>query len=137
MITDMVQPNGIAFSPDGGTVYVTNTARVNGDGPGHWIRAYGVVGRGTAARDGRLFAEIDRGAPDGIAVDEDRRVWSSAGDGVHVFTSAGAEVFFAPVPEVVSNVCFGGPDGTDLFITATTSVYRLRTRARAASFVQG
>ncbi|MWV48746.1 SMP-30/gluconolactonase/LRE family protein [Rathayibacter sp. VKM Ac-2803] len=135
VITDIVQPNGIAFSPDGGTVYVTDTARANDDGPGHGIRAYDVVDRGAGAREGRLFTDLDRGVPDGITVDEAGRVWSSAGDGVHVFTPDGAEVLFVPVPEVVSNVCFGGSDGSDLFLTATTSLYRLRTRTRAAGAV--
>ncbi|WP_308197520.1 SMP-30/gluconolactonase/LRE family protein [Rathayibacter sp. VKM Ac-2927] len=132
VVTDIVQPNGIAFSPDGATVYVTDTAMSLEDGPGHWIRAYDVVDRGAGARDGRLFAVIEHGLPDGIAVDERGRVWSSAGDGVHVFAPDGAELLFVPVPEVVANVCFGGPDGTDLFIAATTSLYRLRTRSRAA-----
>ncbi|MCJ1674634.1 MULTISPECIES: SMP-30/gluconolactonase/LRE family protein [unclassified Rathayibacter] len=94
--------------------------------------SYDVADRGAGARDGRLFAEIEHGLPDGIAVDERGRVWSSAGDGVHVFAPDGAELLFVPVPEVVANVCFGGPDGTDLFIAATTSLYRLRTRTRAA-----
>lgn len=132
VVIDVVQPNGIAFSPDGGTVYVTDTAKGLDDGPGHWIRAYDVVDRGVGARGGRLFATIDHGLPDGIAIDEQGRVWSSAGDGVHVFAPDGAEVLFVPVPEVVANLCFGGPDGTDLFITATTSLYRVRTRTRGA-----
>ena len=131
VITDIDQPNGIAFSPDGGTVYVTDTAAGLGDGPGHWIRAYDV--RGAGAERGRLFAVIDEGLPDGIAVDERGRVWSSAGDGVHVFEPDGTEIRFIPVPEVVSNVCFGGDDGSDLFLTATTSLYRLRTSTRAAA----
>ncbi len=46
VITDIVQPNGIAFSPDGSTVYVTDTAIGLDDGPGHWIRAYDVIGVG-------------------------------------------------------------------------------------------
>lgn len=130
VIDDIDRPNGIAFSADGATVYVTDTAAGLGDGPGHWIRAYEV--HGAATRGGRLFATIDAGLPDGIAVDAEGRVWSSAADGVHVFDPEGKEIVFVPVPEVVSNLCFGGDDGSDLFITATTSLYRLRTRTRAA-----
>nr|WP_315267772.1 SMP-30/gluconolactonase/LRE family protein [Microbacterium lemovicicum] len=137
VITDIDQPNGIAFSPDGRTVYVTDTAAGLDDGPGHWIRAYDVTGpavhASTGAARGRTFAVIEVGLPDGIAVDEHGRVWSSAGDGVHVFEPDGTEIRVIPVPEVVSNVCFGGDDGTDLFLTATTSLYRLRTSTRAAS----
>ncbi|MDP3949734.1 SMP-30/gluconolactonase/LRE family protein [Microbacterium sp.] len=130
VIDDMDRPNGIAFSPDGGTVYVTDTATAAGHGPGHWIRAYDV--HGSEASGGRLFATIDAGVPDGIAVDVEGRVWSSAGDGIHVFSPEGAELLFIPAPEVVANLCFGGPEETDLFITATTSLYRIRTSTRAA-----
>ncbi|WP_426187238.1 SMP-30/gluconolactonase/LRE family protein [Microbacterium sp. TWP3-1-2b2] len=129
VIDDMDRPNGIAFSPGGGTVYVTDTAGQQ-EGPGRWIRVYDVSG--SRASGGRLFARIEVGAPDGIAVDVEGRVWSSAGDGIHVFSPYGSEVLFIPVPEVVSNLCFGGDDGTELFITATTSLYRIRTSTTAA-----
>jgi gluconolactonase len=131
VIDDIVRPNGIAFSPDGARVYVTDTAAGLNDGPGHWIRVYDTAG--TSVAGGRLFATIDAGLPDGIAVDIEGRVWSSAADGVHVFDPDGAEALFVPVPEVVANLCFGGDDGTDLFIAATTSLYRLRTNTRGSS----
>jgi len=132
VIDDMDRPNGIAFSPDGRSVYVTDTGAGLEDGSGHGIRVYDVTG--TQAGEGRLFATITVGVPDGIAVDTEGRVWSSAGDGIHVFSPAGAEVLFVPVPEVVSNVCFGGDGGRDLFITATTGLYRIRTTTAAAQF---
>lgn len=131
VIDDMDRPNGIAFSPDGGIVYVTDTGPELGARRDHRIRAYDVDG--TRATNGRRFAAIETGVPDGIAVDVEGRVWSSAGDGVHVFSPEGTELAFVPVPEVVSNLCFGGFDGTELFITATTSLYRVRTSTRAAS----
>lgn len=84
---------------------------------------------------GRHFASIEVGLSDGIAVEVDGRVWSSAGDGVHVFSPAGDELLFIPVPELVSNLCFGGADREDLFMTATTSLYRIRTTTREARFV--
>lgn len=132
VIDDIDRPNGIAFSPDGRTVYVTDTAAGLGDGPGHWIRAYDVDG--ARASGGRHFASIEIGLPDGIVVDVEGRVWSSAGDGIHVFSPGGREILFVAVPEVVANLCFGGDDGTDLFIAATTSLYRIRTSTTAARF---
>lgn len=126
VIDDLDRPNGLAFSPDGGTLYVTDTGAVHG------IRAY--VVDGSTVRVGRPFATVPVGAPDGIAVDVEGRVWSSGGDGVHVFDDRGEELLFVPVPEVVANVCFGGDDGTDLFLTATTSLYRVRTSTRAPRF---
>ena len=131
VIDDVLRPNGIAFSPDGGTVYVTDTSRALEVGPGRWIRAYDVPG--ASASNGRQFAEVVNGWPDGIAVDVEGRVWSSAGDGVHVFEPDGREVAFLPVPEVVGNLCFGGSDGSDLFIAATTSLYLLGTATHGAS----
>lgn len=132
VIDDIVRPNGIAFSPDGGTVYVTDTAAGLGDGPGHWIRAYTVDG--AIASRGRHFASIEEGLSDGIAVDVESRVWSSAGDGIHVFSPIGVELLFIPVPEVVANLCFGGDDGDELFIAASTSLYRIRTTTTEARF---
>ena len=132
VIDDMDRPNGIAFSPDGSTLYVTDTGAELGARRDHRIRAYDV--RGARASDGRFFAAIEVGLPDGITVDVEGRVWSSAGDGVHVFSPDGTELAFIPVPEVVANVCFGGDDGGDLFITATTSLYRIRTSTSAAQF---
>jgi gluconolactonase len=132
VIDDMDRPNGIAFSPDGSTLYVTDTGPELGARRDHRIRAYDV--HGAQATDGRFFAAIEVGLPDGITVDVEGRVWSSAGDGVHVFSPDGTELAFIPVPEVVANVCFGGDDGGDLFITATTSLYRIRTATRAAQF---
>jgi gluconolactonase len=52
---------------------------------------------------------------------------------VQVLDPAGAVVARVPVPETVANVCFGGPDGTDLYVAATTSLYRIRTHARDAA----
>ncbi|MDQ0643177.1 SMP-30/gluconolactonase/LRE family protein [Microbacterium murale] len=132
VIDDMDRPNGIAFSPDGRTVYVTDTGAELGARRDHRIRAYDV--NGPQASTGREFAAIEVGLPDGIAVDVDGRVWSSAGDGIHVFSPDGTEVLFIPVPEVVANLCFGGDDGSDLFIAATTSLYRIRTSTKAAGF---
>lgn len=132
VIDDMDRPNGIAFSPDGSIVYVTDTGPELGARRDHRIRAYDV--NDAQVSNGRKFAAIEVGLPDGIAVDIEGNVWSSAGDGVHVFSPEGMELAFIPVPEVVANLCFGGADGTDLFITATTSLYRVRTSTRAAQF---
>jgi len=65
-------------------------------------------------------------------VDEAGRIWSSSGDGVRVFAPDGELIALVPVPERVGNLCFGGPDGRDLYIVATSSLYRIRTRTRNA-----
>jgi gluconolactonase len=132
MTLDIARPNGIACSPDGRTLYVTDTSAALGDGPEHCIWALSIVGDGerVTLEDRRLLAEVGPGVPDGIAVDVDGRIWSSAGDGVHVLSPTGAHLLRIPVPETVANVCFGGDDGDELFIAATTSLYRIRTTTR-------
>jgi gluconolactonase len=124
--TDLLsRPNGLAFSPDESVLYVSDT------GDAHNIVAFDVVG-GVALHDPRVLAVIEPGVPDGFRVDETGHIFTSAGDGIHVLTPEGRRIGRIPVPEVTSNCAFGGPDGTDLFITATTSLYRVATRTRGA-----
>ncbi|HEX6525909.1 MAG TPA: SMP-30/gluconolactonase/LRE family protein [Streptosporangiaceae bacterium] len=130
IVTDMVHPNGLAFSPDERILYVSDTGWVQDNSHPRHIRAYDVV----AGRcvNGRVFAEIDEGWPDGFRVDASGRVWSSSGDGVRVFAPDGELVLHVPVPERIGNLCFGGPDGQDLYIAATSSLYRIKTTVRNA-----
>lgn len=129
VVTDVVHPNGLAFSPDESILYVSDTsALVDPDGH-HHIRAYD-IGDG-ACRDGRVLAEISPGVSDGFRVDREGRIWTSSESGVQVLNPGGDVIERIPLPEKVSNVCFGG-DGHDLYITASTSLYRVRTRTAGA-----
>jgi gluconolactonase len=130
MITDMVEPNGLAFSPDERILYVSDTGVLRDSSAPRHIRAYDVIDGSCV--NGRVFAEITVGVSDGFRVDEEGRVWTSSGDGVRVFTPDGEQLLHLPVPEKVANLCFGGPDGQDLYIAASTSLYRIRTTARNA-----
>ncbi|MFS0729009.1 SMP-30/gluconolactonase/LRE family protein [Curtobacterium sp. 1P10AnD] len=131
VVTDADEPNGLAFSPDERVLYVASSS---GELP--LIRAYDVAvdDVGVRVKNGREFARLgaDEGIPDGIRVDEHGNVWSSSHRGVVVFDPAGRRLGEVPVPEVVSNLCFGGDDGTELFLTATSSIYRLRTGTKDA-----
>jgi len=144
VVTDMEEPNGLAFSADGNTLYVADSSAVRkpeGVGNRH-VRTYrveraeGVDGAGGAVRctDGRTLFEIPAGIPDGLRVDESGRIWCSAADGVHVYTPEGEHLGHLPVPEVVANLCFGGEDGRDLYISATTSIYHLPVTVRDATW---
>ena len=131
-VTDVEEPNGLAFSPDESILYVSDTSAVlRTDGTGnHHIRAYHVQdGRCT---DGRVFAVIEPGVADGFRVDERGNIWTSSEDSVQVYASDGAFLGRIPVPECVGNLCFGGPDGRTLFIAATTSIYCIKTLVRDA-----
>ncbi len=124
-VDDMVQPNGLAFSPDERTLFVAETGRTHVPGTVPVIRAYPVSPDGLTVGAGRVFATCGAGLFDGFRFDRDGNLWSSAADGVRVFAPDGTEIGRIAVPEVVSNLCFGGPGRDRLFITATTSLYAI------------
>lgn len=119
---DFDKPNGLAFSPDEKRLYIADTGRSHDpDGPAH-IRVFDVSEDGTLS-GGAVFAECEAGLFDGFRVDQDGRIWTSAGDGVHCYTPDGALIGKILIPEMVANVCFGGPKLNRLFICGTTSLY--------------
>jgi gluconolactonase len=119
---DFARPNGIAFSPDEKKLYIVDTEASHKADGHHHIRIFDVVDGKKLAR-GRVFAVISPGIPDGLRVDTDGNVWTSAGDGVHCLSPQGQLLGKIKVPEVVSNLTFGGPLRNRLFITGTTSLY--------------
>ena len=141
VVIDIEAPNGLAFSPDEKTLYVTDSSVDPASGTvdpdrrvGHAIHAYDVYG-GRHAKNGRVFTEVVPGLPDGIRVDEHGNVWSSSLDAVQVFTPAGERILQILVPEKVGNLCFGGDDGRTLYVAATSGLYRIRTTVRDAVHV--
>ena len=126
LIRDFVQPNGLAFSPDEKNLYIADSGA-----PKH-IRRFAVAADGTLS-GGEVFCKIDVGGPDGIRVDQAGRVWSSAGDGVQIFSPAGVMVGKILVPETPANLCFGGTDGKTVFITARTSLYAIKVSVTGAA----
>ncbi|MTH76149.1 SMP-30/gluconolactonase/LRE family protein [Paracoccus aestuariivivens] len=133
VVTDFTQPNGLCFSPDERLLYVAESGSSHNPDVPPVIRVFDVSEDGTVG-NGRDFAMIDKGLPDGIRCDARGNLWSSAADGVHVFAPDGALLGKVLVPEVVSNICFGGPRGNRLFITATTSLYVVAVDATAAGW---
>lgn len=130
VVTDLVHPNGLAFSPDESTLYVADTAGPDRGVPLR-IAAYDV--REGTCSGGRTFVQFEEGYPaDGFRVDREGRLWTSAGPSVRVYSPQAELLATIEVPEKVANVCFGGPDGRDLYVVATTSLYRLRTRTTDA-----
>ena len=126
---DFVRPNGLAFSPDERTLYVSDT----GVSPGH-MRAFDVAGDG-ALSGGDVFAVCTAGSFDGFRLDEAGRIWTSAADGVHCYEADGTLIGKVRIPETVSNVVFGGPKRNRLFICATTSLYALLLPVRGAATI--
>lgn len=128
-------PNGLAFSPDESILYVSDTsgARLNsGDAYGshgnHHIVAFDVVQMDGASSlaDARIFAVIEPGLPDGFRVDTAGHLYTSSLDSVQVYSPSGALLRKIPVPERIGNLCFGGKNRRDMYIAASTSLYRYR-----------
>jgi gluconolactonase len=131
VVTDMDRPNGLAFSPDESLLYVADSAAsFSADRP-HHIRSY-KVGTGNKLSGGKVLAVIDPGLPDGIRVDTDGNIWSTAGDGVHILSPSGVMIGKILTPKTPANVTFGGPKNNWLFIAATDSLHLLHTTANGA-----
>ncbi|MGH3739152.1 MAG: SMP-30/gluconolactonase/LRE family protein [Micromonosporaceae bacterium] len=113
---DFVRPNGLAFSADEHQLYIVDTRRKH-------IRRFDV--KDDRLTGGEEFGTCDARSFDGIRLDRDDRVWAAAGDGVHVFDADGTKLGKLKLPEIVSNLTFGGAKRNILFITATTSVYAI------------
>ena len=131
-ITDMLMPNGLAFSPDESMLYVSDTGTTHDPDFDSVIRAYPVLADGKSTGAGSVFATCTFGLFDGFRVDMLGNIWASAGDGVHCIASDGTLVGKIRIPEVVANVTFGGEKRNRLLICATSSLYAvyLNTRGR-------
>lgn len=123
LVDDFVRPNGLAFSPDEGTLYIDDTME-------RTIRAFDVSRDGSLS-NGRLFADLSsdmEGGPDGMKVDVEGNIYCTGPSALWVYQPDGALVGLVTGPYQPANVAFGGPDGRTLFLTATTSVFTLRTK---------
>ena len=123
---DIAQPNGLAFSPDGKKFYVDDDEKRN-------IRVYDVATDGTLTH-GRIFGEEPGtkgdGVPDGIKVDEKGNLFVTGPKGIWVWDTNGNHLGTIVMPEQPANLTWGDPQYDTLYITATTSVYRLRTKTK-------
>ena len=118
MVADgFAQPNGLAFSVDERSLYVVDSGRDCGV-----LRVFTVQDTGTL-RGGDTFATCNDGMYDGLRIDVDGRIWTSAGESVHCYEPDGTLIGRIALPERVSNLTFGGPKRNRLYITATSSVY--------------
>ncbi len=132
VITDMVRPNGLAFSPDERLLYVADTgASHQTPGPRH-IRRFAVDDGGRSLSGGEVFALCEHGLFDGFRVDVHGNLWASSGAGVDCLGADGTLLGRLPLPETVANVCFGGAKLNRLFICATSSLYAVYLNTRGA-----
>ena len=126
LTTDLSQPNGLAFSPDGKKLYVDDSEKRN-------IRVYDFRPDGTIA-NGRIFGEEPgkkgEGVPDGMKVDQSGNLYVTGPGGIWIWDVDGRHLGTILLPEQPANLTWGDADWSTLYITATTSVYRLKTSAR-------
>ena len=127
------KPNGICFSPDFRKCYVADTGSSHYKDAKSVIWVYDVDGK--TLKNPRTLASMEfngkTGLADGVRCDEDGNVWAGMGwvgdgyDGVHVFHPDGTRIGQIKMPEIISNVCFGGSKGNRLFMTGSQSLYAL------------
>jgi gluconolactonase len=134
LVSDLPRPNGIAFSPDEKYLYVDNSEPKK-----IWMR-YRVQADGKLTEPKLLYdATGDKrpGAPDGMKVDAEGNIYSAGPGGVWIFSPEGKALATIVMPEPVSNVAWAGADRKTLYITASTSVYRVRLGIAGAAVVRG
>jgi gluconolactonase len=134
MAGDFEGPNGLAFSPDERRLYVAETGDQTRDNPRQYIRVFDVSPDGTRLSGGAVFHKIEPGYCDGLRVDEDGNLWSSAGDGVHCISPQGELLGKVLVPHTVSNLTFGGPLKNRLFIGGSHTLYAIFLNRRGAQW---
>jgi gluconolactonase len=123
---DFERPNGLAFSADESQLYIVDTRRKH-------VRRFDVA-EGGKLSGGNEFATCDAGSFDGLRLDDKGRVWVAAHDGLHCFDPDGTLIGKLRLPQIVSNLTFGGPKRNHLFITATTSVYAIRVNVNGVRY---
>jgi gluconolactonase len=148
MSDEMYKPNGLCFSHDYKKIYVAETGASHYEKAPKNIMMFDLLDDGKKLGKGKEFAsmalemkgekEKKAGFADGIRCDTDGNVWASAGwvgdgyDGVHIFAPDGTRIGQILLPEICSNVCFGGVKRNRLFMTASQSLYAVYVEAQGA-----
>lgn len=121
LVDDFDRPNGLAFSPDESLLYIDDTERAH-------IRVFDVNADGTIS-NGRLFVDVEGdedGAADGMKVDTEGNIYVTGPGGISVYDPSGDKLGRIDIPEVAANMAWGDDDWKSLYITASTSLYRIK-----------
>ncbi|HVG27945.1 MAG TPA: SMP-30/gluconolactonase/LRE family protein [Acidobacteriaceae bacterium] len=128
LIRDLTRPNGIALSPDEKVLYVANSDPANPLWMRYPLEKNGTVGPGKVLLSAK--GAPGDGTPDGIKVDVKGNLYGAGPGGVWIISPEGKHIATIHVPERVSNCGWGGPDGQTLYITASSSVYRIHLNSK-------
>ena len=143
MVTDEIyKPNGLCFSPDYKKLYIADTGSTHYEQAPKNIKVWDVADSRTL-RNGKQYCSMElpgkgTGIADGIRCDTDGNIWAGAGwvgegyDGVHIFAPTGERIGQILLPEICSNVCFGGIRRNRLFMTGSQSLYAVYVEAQGA-----
>jgi gluconolactonase len=122
LLDELERPNGLAFSPDESILYIGDSARRH-------VRAFDVRPDGTLAGS-RVFADMDHpqpGSPDGMKIDQEGHLYVTGATGIWIFEPDGTHLGVIATPERPANCAWGDTDLRTLYVTARTSLYRIRT----------
>ena len=128
IVTDMQRPNGIALSPDESYLFISNT------GDTKYMRRYEIDKNLKISKSIEFIKSDPEHVLDGFRFDADNNLWTSCGKGVACYAPSGEQIGYIKIPELVSNVDFGGPTGNILFITSSTSFYMANLTIKGAKF---
>jgi gluconolactonase len=141
MTDESYKPNGLCFSPDYKLLYVADTGKTHYPQAVNNIKVWDIID-GKRLSNGRECINMEyegrSGLADGIRADIDGNIWVGAGwvgdgyDGVHIFAPNGDRIGLIRMPEIVSNVCFGGTKRNRLFMTGSTSLYMVSVDTQGA-----
>jgi len=128
LVTDMERPNGIALSLDESHLFISNT------GDTKYIKRYEIDKSLKISKPIQFIKSDPEHVLDGFRFDVDNNLWTSCGKGVACYANSGEQIGYIKIPEIVSNVDFGGSEGNKLFITASTSFYMCNLNVKGAKF---
>ncbi|CAG5068196.1 Gluconolactonase [Dyadobacter sp. CECT 9623] len=133
-IADLTRPNGLAFSPDGKTLYVAQSDPEKAIIMSYPVDATGKIGTGKLVYDATPMLKAGKaGLPDGLKVDKDGNLWSSGPGGMLILTPAGKLLGRIEMNELTSN-CTWGNDGSTLYMTVDGYVCRIKTQTKGAGW---
>jgi gluconolactonase len=130
VIKDLAMPNGILFSPDESRLYVADTGGNERLSVAELKKLPAAIHCYEVTKDGKLGKQLFQfgQGSDGMKVDVKGNLYTTTGGKVHIYSADGKKLEQIDVPEGPANVCFGGDDLRTLFITASTSLYSIRTK---------